>query len=220
MPRPCRSLLALAVLLAVACSGGGEPPAPAPAPAAPAADAPSSAAAEPAPAAPIAPLTSHDGMGAEPTTIAAPGILLHLPGAWVREEPDSQMRLAQAKIPGPGGDAELAVFFFGEGGGGAVEANLDRWIGQVHQPEGAAPRRDRFTVGDFQVTWVQVKGTLKASSTGMGPSQPQFHAALFGAVVEGPGGPWFFKATGPDQTLSEARQTFVAMLRTARPKAG
>jgi hypothetical protein len=36
-------------------------------------------------------------------------------------------------------------------------------------------------------------------------------------VVEGPGGPWFFKATGPQSTLGEEREAFREMLGSIRP---
>jgi hypothetical protein len=52
----------------------------------------------------------------------------------------------------------------------------------------------------------------------MGPGSARPNYRLLGAVVEGPLGPWFFKATGPDETLSAERSTFLAMLRTMRAK--
>jgi hypothetical protein len=129
------------------------------------------------------------------------------------------MRMAQAAIPGPGGPAELVLFHFGPGGGGGVEANIERWIGQV-EIEGE-PERGAFAAGDpaqdgVRVTWVDAAGTLQPSGMGMGPTEPQPGSRLLGAVVEGPGGPWFFKATGPDETLAAARGDFLAMLRAAR----
>jgi hypothetical protein len=130
------------------------------------------------------------------------------------------MRIAQATIPGDGGPGELAVFYFGPGGGGGVDANLERWIGQVQvEPGGPEPRRDRFQVGDFAVTTVEVAGTLMPSGMGSGPDTPQPGSLLLGAVVEGPGGPWFFKATGPAATLAAQREAFIAMLRGLRAHA-
>jgi hypothetical protein len=52
----------------------------------------------------------------------------------------------------------------------------------------------------------------------MGSSEAVPDARLLGAVVEGPGGPWFFKATGPDSTLGPQRDAFLAMLKSVRPK--
>jgi hypothetical protein len=122
--------------------------------------------------------------------------------------------VAQAVIPGSGGPGDLSVFHFGVGGGGGVEANIERWIGQM---EGATePERGAFEANGFQVTWVDVRGTLLPSQMGSGPTTPQANSRLLGAVVEGPGGPWFFKATGPEATLAAEREAFLEMLRSVK----
>ena len=139
-----------------------------------------------------------------------------LPKAWQSQKPESNMRLVQAAIPGPGGPGEFAVFYFGPGGGGPVDANINRWVGQMEGADKPAPQT--FEVNGYRVTWVDVKGTMKASQMGMGPKTPQANARLFGGVVEGPGGPWFFKATGPDATLAPQRDAFVGMLKSVRGK--
>ncbi|HXO26069.1 MAG TPA: hypothetical protein VOA80_01880 [Thermoanaerobaculia bacterium] len=138
-----------------------------------------------------------------------------LPAAWVKEPPSSGMRLAQAKIPGPAGPAELAIFFFGAGGGGTADANIDRWIGQIDQPA-APPKRGSFATHGLGVTWVEVAGTMKPSTIGMGPATAQPGSRLLGAVVEGPGGPWFVKVIGPDATVAAARPAFLEMLHGLR----
>jgi hypothetical protein len=43
---------------------------------------------------------------------------------------------------------------------------------------------------------------------------------LIGAVVEGPGGPWYFKLTGPDATVTAQKEAFLAMLRAVKPIPG
>ena len=151
---------------------------------------------------------------------AAPSRLVFaLPAAWMKEPPSSGMRLAQAKIPGPAGAAELAIFYFGAGGGGTADANIERWIGQIDQPA-APPKRGSFATHGLGVSWVEVAGTMKPSTVGMGPATAQPGSRLLGAVVEGPGGPWFVKAIGPDATVAAARPAFLEMLhglRTAAP---
>ncbi len=126
------------------------------------------------------------------------------------------MRLAQAKIPGgETGGGQLAVFYFGPGGGGGVEPNLQRWLGQVELE--AEPQRESFSHGDFTITWVDAMGTLKPSTMGTGPTAPQPGSRLLAAVVEGQQGPWFFKATGPAATLATERDAFINMLKSATP---
>lgn len=200
-----RSILRIALLpcllLTLACYGGDEgryaPPSEEAEPTGEAAAPPTSAQAPPD--SPV------------PTNPTAPGDLAYqLPEDWQEVTPSSSVRLAQASIPGPGGDAEMAVFFFGEGGGGGTEANIERWIGQVEPT--ADPQRGSFDAGDYRVTWVEVDGTLKAGQMG-GPAEAQPDSTLLGAVVEGPGGPWFFKVTGPDETLEAQKDAFLQMLR-------
>jgi hypothetical protein len=81
---------------------------------------------------------------------------------------------------------------------------------------GAEPRPETFEANNYRITWVDVKGTLLPSTMGMGPSTPMPDARLLGAVVEGPGGPWFFKVTGPDSTLAPQRDAFLAKLKGVR----
>lgn len=160
------------------------------------------------------PIATHQTRTAEGPAVPLPGAVFHLPADWQQQPPSSSMRLAQAAIPGPGGAGELTVFHFGVGGGGGVEGNIQRWIGQVDAE--SPPARDVFSSGDFTVTWVEARGTLKASTMGTGPTEDQPGSMLLGAVVEGPGGPWYFKATGPADTMDQERENFLAMLRSLR----
>jgi hypothetical protein len=127
------------------------------------------------------------------------------------------MRLAEAEIPGGDGPALLTVFFFGPGGGGRTEANLQRWAGQIEPDAGEAPVSDSFEINGYTVSTIAVEGTLLPSRMGGGPSEAVPGSKLVGAVVEGPGGPWFFKVTGPAATVAAAEPAFDGMLRSVRP---
>jgi hypothetical protein len=176
-----------------------------------AAEAPEMAADTPAPE-PVA----EGASGTAADVLALPGATIDRPAGWVFGQPSSSMRLAEAEIPGPDGPALLTVFFFGAGGGGGVDANLQRWAGQVEPDDGAAPVRGGFTVDGFTVSTIEVEGTLLPSGMGTGPTEPVPGSKLVGAVIEGPGGPWFFKITGPEATVSAAAPAFDAMLRSIR----
>jgi len=220
-----RSILVLPVLLLGLCACGdrnatSEAPAGAPAPQAAAAPEASAGAQNPAAGeTAVPPISGHAGT-LDPTPnsqqATAGSIDFDLPPTWQSQPPSSDMRLAQAKIPGPGGIGDLAVFYFGPGGGGPVDANIERWVGQMEG--GGKPTPETFETNGYKVTWVDVKGTMKPSQMGMGPSSAVPNARLFGAVVEGPGGPWFFKAGGPDATMAPQRDAFVAMLKSVRKK--
>ncbi len=155
-------------------------------------------------------------MDAAPTAgdPSAVGITYDLPAGWNRVAPGSQMRIDQATIPGPAGSADMVLFFFGAGSGGGVQANLDRWAAQVESKE--APKQESFESNGLKVTWLDVSGVLKPSSMGMGPATDQPNSRMFAAVIEGEGGPWFFKVTGPEQTLASQREAFLTLLRNVR----
>ena len=98
----------------------------------------------------------------------AAGLTFTAPSAWKSRPPASSMRVAEFVVPKTGGDpedAEAIVYFFG-GSGGTVEANIDRWIGQMQQPDGSASkdkaRRDTQTINGLKVTTVDVAGTYVA----------------------------------------------------------
>src|SRR5262245_3759564 len=60
------------------------------------------------------------------------------PDAWTVVKTTSSMRVAQFAVPRAPGDAadgELVLYYFG-GSGGSVEANIERWIAQMQQPDG------------------------------------------------------------------------------------
>jgi hypothetical protein len=150
------------------------------------------------------------------TPLDVKGLHVELPAGWKSVPPASPMRAAQAVIEGPGGPADLAVFHFGAGQGGDVEANLQRWIAQIVPQAGTSPQRETFDANGLRITWIDAEGTLQGGPMGMGPATPQAGSRLLGAVVEGEGGPWFFKATGPDATLAPQRLPFRGMLQRAR----
>jgi hypothetical protein len=130
------------------------------------------------------------------------------------------MRVATYRIPAAKGDAEpgeLAIFYFGQGQGGGVDANVKRWVGQFQKPDGAPiPEKEAKTKKDsingLPVTTVDVKGTYAGGGPMMGPSTPKPGYRLLGAIVEGPEGAIFFKLTGPEKTVAAADKSFRKML--------
>ena len=148
-------------------------------------------------------------------SINARGLSLELPDNWRQETPSSSMRLAQVAVPGPGGDGQLTIFHFGVGGGGGAEANIQRWISQMELDEGTVPERERLSVGDLTIHFIDASGTAKASRVGSFPAVDQPGWRLYGAVFEGEGGPWFLRLVGPAATLEEHRESFLTMLKSA-----
>jgi hypothetical protein len=143
------------------------------------------------------------------------GVSFSPPGVWRREQPSSPMRAAQFVIPGAGNekDALFVVYFFGSGQGGSVAENVQRWKGQFTDASGAVAaggvRTERRS--GLNVTIVTAQGTF-ASGMPMGPMTPEPNSALWGAIVEGPQGNVFLKATGPKATIEYAGTAFAAVL--------
>ena len=145
------------------------------------------------------------------------------PTGWVELTPSSRMRQAQYLLPRAEGDredAELVVFHF-PGQGGSIQANMARWIGQMSRPDGSSATADaeisEKMVRGQKVTLLEVSGTYQ--SGGMGPrgqgaSKPGYR--MLGAIIDTSQGPWFFKLTGPVQTVekwSDSWTEFVDSLR-------
>src|SRR5205807_2155263 len=111
-------------------------------------------------------------------------------------------------IPAADGDSEdgeCAVFFFGPGQGGGVEANIKRWIGQFEQPDGRPSdqlaKQKQETINGLSVTTIDLTGTYLGGGPTMGQSGKKAGYRLLGAIVEGPQGAIFFKLTGPTKTV-------------------
>jgi hypothetical protein len=145
------------------------------------------------------------------------------PPGWHSRPPASNMRVAEFVVAGTRGDAEDAeviIYYFG-GSGGSADANIDRWIGQMRQPDGSMSkdkaRRDARTINGLKVSTVDVSGTYVAE---MRPgatehlNKPDFR--LRAAVVETPRGAYYIKMTGPAKTVAAADRDFAALLASLR----
>ena len=56
------------------------------------------------------------------------------------------------------------------------------------------------------------------------PSAPRSYDepgwSLLGAIIEGPGGPWFFKGVGPKTVMADHDERFKTMIRSVRAAGG
>jgi hypothetical protein len=144
-----------------------------------------------------------------------------LPAGWVEETPTSPMRRAQYRVPGPAGDAECVVFYFGPGQGGDAESNARRWANQFRQPDGSDPvaamSSTHFEVGDIHVLEVETTGNYISGGPMMGVQQEEKPGyMMLGAIASGPDANWFFKFTGPEETVRSQREAFDSMLRSLK----
>ena len=134
------------------------------------------------------------------------------------------MRAATYRVPAAAGDpedAECAVFYFGVGQGGTVQANIDRWVSQFEQPDGGPSSKvakvTEQIINGLKVTTVSLAGTYLASRGPMAQpaaAKPGFH--MLAAIVDAPQGPVFFKLTGPSKTVLGIREEFEGFLQTLK----
>jgi hypothetical protein len=131
------------------------------------------------------------------------------------------MRKAQYRVPGPGGDGECVVFYFGPGQGGDPQSNVDRWASQFKRADGSPAKGEAkmsaFDVGNLKVIEVEVAGTYSGGMTmGMGAAEEKPGYVLLGAIAEGPDANWFFKLTAPEKTARAQRAAFERMVKSLR----
>jgi hypothetical protein len=198
--------LALLALLAslTACKQGAN---------APAAEKP---AAQQTPVLPTAPGSAPE-MGSAPSQAA--GIAWTVPAGW-EAGPARQMRVASYRIHAIAGDpedAECAVYFFGTGQGGTVDANLERWAHQFTSPDGRSPappaKMETHIIAGLKVSTLTVSGTYLGAG-GM-TSQEEVKKPNFrmrAAIIDAPEGLVFFKLTGPLNTVASLENDFNSLL--------
>jgi hypothetical protein len=131
-----------------------------------------------------------------------------VPNGWVQEAPSSSMRLAQWRL-----DDGVVCAVSSFGGGGSVDANLNRWVGQFQQPDGSASN-DAAVVqrGEFNglsVTTLQLDGTYISRNPPMtGPEERHANWALFSAIAEvGADDKTFLKCVGPQAAMASSRDS-------------
>jgi hypothetical protein len=133
------------------------------------------------------------------------------PAAWEWVESTSSMRAAQLRFGGKtaADSAEVVFFYFGAGGAGGTQANVDRWFGQFTDRKN--DKSEEKTVGKTKVTYVRTEGTYQSGAP-MGPKTALANQALLGAIIEAPGGSIFVKMTGPAALVKAGDGEFRAMV--------
>ena len=144
-----------------------------------------------------------------------------VPAGWVDEETTSSMRVAQYRLPRVEGDTEdasLVLYYFGQGQGGSVAANIDRWLSQMKQPDGSAvkgAKDEHLEANGLKVTTLDLSGTYVAETApGSGTFNNKPGYRLRGAVVETPNGSYFVKLVGPEKTVTHWNDSFLGYIKS------
>ncbi len=152
---------------------------------------------------------------------SAAGVRWTAPAGWKVEAP-RPMRAATysiAPVAGDSGVTECVVNYFGPGQGGGVEANIERWKGQVLGSDGkpAPAKVEKRTVRGIAVVVIDASGAYTGMGGPMMAGKPVPGYRLLGAIVEGPGGSVFFKLTGPAKTIAGQQKNFDQLLASLQP---
>ena len=145
-----------------------------------------------------------DDVSETPTEVKLRALTLKIPKHWRQDSARKPLRLATFQIPPTKGDkeqAELAVYNF-PGGGGSVEANIGRWVGQFE----SKGRKQKITIGkagDSRYYVVEVSGTYNKP---VGPpirrqTKPVEGSRMLAVILQLEQGVYFLKMTGEDETV-------------------
>ena len=167
-----------------------------------------------------------DAAGEGGDVFSKPGLTFDIPSEWSAVQPSGQFRAAEYRLPrieSDSEDAELVVFYFGQGQGGSVEANLQRWKGQFTPPPGKSLEEVSQTSASesngVSLTVLRISGTYNKSvgPPMMGRTEPHPGYRMLAVVAETSAGPYFLKLTGPEATIVRWESLFEQMLRSIRP---
>lgn len=141
---------------------------------------------------------------------SAAGLKWTMPAGWTSKGA-APMRAATYEVAP---DAECVVYFFGQGQGGPVEANLARWSSQFTVNGQPAPARTaKKTIHGLNVTTMDITGTYVATGgMAMTPQAPKADSRMLAAIIEGPGGNIYIKFTGPAKTVAANAAKFDSLV--------
>jgi hypothetical protein len=145
------------------------------------------------------------------------GLKWTAPAGW-KNQGSQTMRAATYSVPATAGDkdsAECVVYFFGQGQGGPIEANMARWKSQFQTADGkpSPAKIATRTVNGLAATTIDVSGNYSGMGGPLATSQSvQTGYRLLGAIVVNPGGNIFLKFTGPAKTVTANQQKFDQLL--------
>jgi hypothetical protein len=156
---------------------------------------------------------------------APSGIKFDSPAGWVSKAPSSSMRVADWTLPRADGDqddAMVTLYFFGAGSGGGLQANIDRWVSQMTQPDGkpstaVAKTATLSSTSGLKITTVDIPGTYVAEVTPGSPerfNKPGYR--MITALVETAGGAHYVKFVGPAKTVARWSQSFDVFLKSLK----
>src|SRR5205823_400551 len=146
------------------------------------------------------------------------GLKSRAPADWVEEDPTSRFRVKQFRLPAVRDDkdnAEVVIFYFGEGSGGSLADNVKRWKGQFIPPEGKkiddVAKTEKKKIHGVAATYFDIKGTYLFKERPFDPNsetsrRPNYR--MIKVYFESKKGPYFFSLIGPADTVGHYKKGF------------
>ncbi len=161
--------------------------------------------------------------GAMGSSLQVDDLRFTIPDQWQAEEPTSTSRKAQYALTDAGSDdpGSCVIYFFGGGGAGNIQANLDRWIGQFANAAGEPPAdtavHETRTIAGLPVHTLDVSGRYIAEVTpGSDERHDKPNQRLIAAIVEAPAGAYYLKVLGPVRIIDAQEAAILAMIDSMR----
>jgi hypothetical protein len=161
--------------------------------------------------------------GAKSADLAVGGLTFKAAAPWqVKKEP-RRMSAGGLTIPGkdkaPGIEADF--YHFGAGGGGGIEANVQRWQKQFEPGDDGKlpePKREEVAIGGRKVLFVTFKGTFLSGSVMDAKRTPMPGYTMTGVIVPSEEtGDIFIKISGPDAPMAAAQEDIKKLVSSAFP---
>lgn len=150
--------------------------------------------------------------------VSIDGLSSRAPADWKEVETNKQFRYKEFQLPRQGddkADAELIIFYFGEGGGGGIADNLKRWKGMFQAPAGKSiedvSKVEKLKIGNVEATYLDVQGTYLYKFPPFDPNAKITKKENFrrlGVVFASEKGPYFITVTGPAKTVESQKKSF------------
>ncbi len=135
---------------------------------------------------------------------------------WIRQQVSSPMRAGQFTYDHEDEelkDVDLILYYFGQGQGGGIQANIDRWVGQF---EGTPDSKQEVKKhGDREVTYLVAKGTYLDGPPFGGNKTPRPDYTMLAAILPSEQGAVFLKLTGPSKSVEAMQEAFDAFAASA-----
>jgi len=144
-------------------------------------------------------------------TVKVGALELRIPDNWKQETPSSSMRSGQFLVPTEDGiNIEYIVYYFGKGGGGGIDANINRWVNQFAR-EGRTHTRTEGESKNGKYHLVDIQGTFNKSvgAPMMGKTTPVPGSRVMAAVINSTAGSYFIKFIGTFDNVKKAKNDFL-----------